>query len=153
MQPVGLVVSIPALLDVNVRINRNFGPDHQRFLSALPTNAAGEPVPEILDIAEFAQAVFGWSIQDLYGAAGAPAVPDSLEAPLPEHNETLRPTYALREFQPKIRSMNGFCWSRCFLRKLIWTRSSSPTRDDGRPAPRLDLKGFFERPAFRPGSW
>ena len=101
VQPVGLVVSIPALLDANVRINRNFGPDHQRFLSALPTNFDGEPVPEIADFVEFAQTVFGWSTQDLYGAPGAPAVPESLEAPLPEYNETLRPTYALREFQPK----------------------------------------------------
>src|SRR5438874_1869695 len=88
VQPVGLVVSIPALLQANARINRNFGPDHQRFLGALPTDSSGEPVPEIADFVEFAQAVFGWSCQDLYGAPGAPPVPDSLEAPLPEYNET-----------------------------------------------------------------
>jgi hypothetical protein len=101
VQPVGLVVSIPALLEANARINRNFGPDHQKFLSALPTDRDGEPVPEIPGFLEFAETVFGWSLQDLYGAPGAPAVPNSLEAPLPEYNETLRPTYALREFQPQ----------------------------------------------------
>jgi hypothetical protein len=101
VQPVGLVVSIPALLDANARINRNFGPDHQKFLSALPADRDGDPVPEIPSFPEFAQTVFGWSLQDLYGAPGAPALSSSLEAPLPEYNETLRPTYALREFEPK----------------------------------------------------
>jgi hypothetical protein len=101
VQPVGLVVSIPALLDANARINRNFGPDHQKFLSALPTDRDGDPVPEISSFPEFAQTVFGWSLQDLCGAPGAPPVPNSLEAPLPEYNETLRPTCALREFEPK----------------------------------------------------
>jgi hypothetical protein len=36
VQPVGLVVSIPALLQANAFLNRNFGPEHQRFLAALP---------------------------------------------------------------------------------------------------------------------
>jgi len=101
VQPVGLVVSIPALLQANARINRNFGPDHQRFLGALPTDPAGEPLPEIADFVEFARTALAWSPQDLYGAPGSPPIPDSLEAPLPEYNETLRPTYALREFDPK----------------------------------------------------
>jgi N-6 DNA Methylase len=101
VQPVGLVVSIPALLDANARINRNFGPDHQRFLSALPVDRDGEPIPEVPDFVAFAQTVFEWRIEDLYGAGGASALPTSLEVPLPEYNETLRPTLALREFQPK----------------------------------------------------
>jgi N-6 DNA Methylase len=101
VQPVGLVVSIPALLDANARINRNFGPDHQRFLSVLPVDRDGEPIPEIPDFVAFAQAVFEWRLEDLYGAPGAPALPNSLEVPLPEYNETLRPSLALREFQPK----------------------------------------------------
>jgi len=101
VQPVGLVVSIPALLDANARINRNFGPDHQRFLSALPVDRGGEPIPEIPDFVVFAQAVFEWRLEDLYGAPGAPVLPNSLEVPLPEYNETLRPSLALREFQPK----------------------------------------------------
>ena len=101
VQPVGLVVSIPALLDANARINRNFGPDHQKFLNSLPVNRDGEPIPEIPDFVVFAQAVFEWRLEDLYGAPGAPVLSTSLEVPLPEYNETLRPTLALREFQPK----------------------------------------------------
>src|SRR5215472_12096081 len=100
VQPVGLVVSIPALLDANARINRNFGPDNQKFLSALPVDRDGEPIPEIPDFVPFAQAVFDWRLEDLYGAPGAPVLPNSLEVPLPEYNETLRPSLALREFQP-----------------------------------------------------
>src|SRR5436305_2448333 len=99
VQPSGLVVSIPALLDADAYINQNYGPDHRRFLSALPTGQDGGPVPEILDFVSFVQTVFEWSPQDLYGSPGAPPLPESLEVPLPEYHETLRPTYALREFQ------------------------------------------------------
>jgi hypothetical protein len=101
VQPAGLVVSVPALLDARAFLNRNFAPDHRRFLDALPANRDGEPVPEIPDFPGFARAVFGWGAEDLWGSAGAPGLPTSLEAPLPEYGETLRPTYALREFEPK----------------------------------------------------
>jgi hypothetical protein len=101
VQPVGLVVSIPALLEANAYINRNFGPLHRQFLNALPSNGGGQPIPEIHDFPEFARSLFGWGTEDLYGAPGAPAIPESLEAPLPEYNETLRPSFALHEFQPK----------------------------------------------------
>jgi hypothetical protein len=101
VQPSGLVVSIPALLEARAFLNRNYAPDHRRFLDALPANRDGEPVPEIPDFPAFARAVLRWSTDDLWGAPGAPALPASLEAPLPEYGETLRPTYALREFEPK----------------------------------------------------
>lgn len=101
VQPVGLVVSIPALLEASAYINRNFGRLHRQFLDALPANGDGKPIPEIYEFPKFAEAVFGWGTGDLYGAPGAPAVPDTLETPLPEYGETLRPSYALREFQPK----------------------------------------------------
>src|SRR5271157_6047101 len=93
VQPAGLVVSIPALLDARAFLNRNFAPDHRRFLDALPANRDGEPVPEVPDFPAFARSVFGWGVEDLWGSAGAPALPTSLEAPLPEYGETLRPTY------------------------------------------------------------
>jgi N-6 DNA Methylase len=100
VQPVGLVVSIPAMLDANVRINQNVAPDHRRFLEALPSDSAGEPIPEVVDFPQFAHTVLGWSASDLYGAPGAASLPDSLEISLPDYNETLRPTYSLREFEP-----------------------------------------------------
>jgi hypothetical protein len=100
VQPVGLVVSIPAMLDASVRVNQNFAPEHRNFLEALPTGSDGEPIPEVSDFPEFVESVLGWSRNDLYGAPGAPELPTSLEVSLPDYNETLRPTYALREFEP-----------------------------------------------------
>ena len=41
VQPTGLVVSIPALIDASAFLNRNYGPDHQRLLSALPQDSDG----------------------------------------------------------------------------------------------------------------
>jgi len=96
VQPLGLVVSIPALLDARAHINRNFGPEHRAFLEALPRDKRGEPIPEITNFPTFAKAVFGWTDSDLCCEP-----PASLEVVLPEYDETLRPTYALREFQPK----------------------------------------------------
>ena len=100
VQPSGLVVSIPALIEARAYVNRNISPDHQRFLSALPSDRDGEPVPEIANFPEFARSVFGWAPEDIYGAPAAPALPETLEAPLPTYGETLRPTYALHDFQP-----------------------------------------------------
>jgi hypothetical protein len=100
VQPSGLVVSIPALIEARAYVNRNISPDHERFLNALPTDRDGDPVPEIANFPEFARLVFGWATDDLYGAPGAPPIPETLEAPLPAYGETLRPTYALHDFQP-----------------------------------------------------
>ncbi|MGB6875441.1 MAG: hypothetical protein WBD87_05350, partial [Candidatus Acidiferrales bacterium] len=100
VQPVGLVVSIPAMLDANLRVNQNSAPDHRRFLEALPSTAEGDPNPEIDDFPRFAQDVLGWSPSDLCGTPGSDPVPASFEVALPEYNETLLPTYALRDFDP-----------------------------------------------------
>ena len=60
VQPVGLVVSIPAMLDASVRVNQNFAPEHRNFLEALPTGGDGEPIPEVSDFPEFAESALGW---------------------------------------------------------------------------------------------
>jgi hypothetical protein len=100
VQPSGLVVSIPALLEANARLDQNYAPSHRRFLSSLPAGPDGEPVSEILNFATFAQTVFEWRPEDLYGAPGTPPLPQSLEIALPDYHETLRPTFALRDFEP-----------------------------------------------------
>ncbi len=96
VQPVGLVVSIPALLNAQAHVNRNIAPDHQRFLSCLPRDK-DEPIPEIRDFPEFTRTVLGWEAADLLGAPGSPPLPADLEVTLPEYHETLRPTYAVKE--------------------------------------------------------
>jgi N-6 DNA Methylase len=100
VQPSGLVVSIPAMLEANVRINANQGPEHRQFLEYFLEDKDGEPIAMLGSFPEFAETVLGWQIGDLYGAPGSGLLPESLEAALPEYNETLRPTYALREFDP-----------------------------------------------------
>jgi hypothetical protein len=100
VQPTGLVVSIPSLIDASAFLNRNYGPEHQRLLSALPQDRDGSPVPEISDFTRFAQDVFGWDSELMLGSPGAEPVPPELEVNLENYNETLRPTYALR-------SLNG----------------------------------------------
>lgn len=100
VQPSGLVVSIPAMLEANVRINANQGPEHRQFLEYFLEDKDGEPIAMLGSFPEFAEAVLGWQTSDLYGAPGSEPLPESLEAALPEYNETLRPMYALREFDP-----------------------------------------------------
>jgi hypothetical protein len=100
VQPTGLVVSIPSLIDASAFLNRNYGPEHQRLLSALAQDSDGTPVAEISDFARFAQDVFGWDSELILGSPGAEPVPPDLEVNLENYNETLRPTYALR-------SLNG----------------------------------------------
>jgi hypothetical protein len=101
VQPVGLVVSIPALLAAQAHINRNIVPDHQRFLDCLPRDAHDELIPELRDFAEFTQQVLGWRAGDLEVIPPGDAHYASIEVPLPEYSETLRPTHVVRELEPK----------------------------------------------------
>jgi hypothetical protein len=95
VQPVGLVVSVPALLAGGAHVNRNITPDQQRFLSILPRDNQGEIVPEIRDFPEFACTVLGWDQADLIST-------DQLESlVVAVYGELLQPTFAVKEFKPK----------------------------------------------------
>jgi hypothetical protein len=100
VQPVGLVVSIPALVSAQAYINRNILPDHQRFLSCLPRDKSEELIPEIRDVAEFVQTVLGWRENDMEAVVPGDAQYAGLEITLPEYHETLRPTHIVREPEP-----------------------------------------------------
>jgi hypothetical protein len=95
VQPVGLVVSIPALLAAQAHVGRISPADHQEFRACLPTDKDNEIVPEIRDLLEFVQSVLAWEPTDLQEP------PSSLEVALPEYHETLHPTFVVPEFQPK----------------------------------------------------
>lgn len=45
VQPVGVVVSIPPLLEAGAAINRHFVPLHKDFLSVLLPESDGSPIP------------------------------------------------------------------------------------------------------------
>src|SRR4051812_18301896 len=94
VQPVGLIVSIPALLSAQAHVNRNIASEHQRFLSLLSKDDCGQTIPAVPDLADFLTTLFGWDRNDLQVFPNAPP-PDfaGLEIVLPEYHETLRPTH------------------------------------------------------------
>jgi hypothetical protein len=104
VQPVGLVVSPPALVAAQAHVNRNIVPDHRRFLEWIEDvedPETGQTVRALADLPGLLREVFGWDKQDLIGGPGADPLPDDLEVALPEYGETLRPTYAVREPEPR----------------------------------------------------
>jgi methylase of polypeptide subunit release factors len=104
VQPTGLLVSIPALACAQVHLDRNAAPLQLKlktFLRRQQGTGEAEPRAEFAGFPAFAAAILGWPREELFGAPPAPAVPEELAAPLPEYGEVLRPTYALREYQPR----------------------------------------------------
>ncbi|MBA2116684.1 DNA methyltransferase [Bremerella alba] len=103
VQPVGLVVSVPAMLEAQCYVNKNIMAEHAQFLSCLPRDN-DQPIPEIRDLAEFTQKVLDWEAADLVDIPARGPLPGnmaSLEVILPQYNETLRPTQAVPAFKPE----------------------------------------------------
>src|SRR5271157_407154 len=101
LQPVGLVVSPPALADAQAFPSKNIIPEHTRFLDLVEqVTVEGEhdPRPAIREFPRFATQILGWEPADVVGTPESGPVPDSIEVTLTEYNETLRPTYAVPEF-------------------------------------------------------
>ena len=94
IQPEGLVVSIPALLEARAHINQNFLPRHRALLEFLPKDRAGQPIGELPGFLPFAESILGWSQADIAGAPQAPPLPDTLQFYLRDYGET--PTADLR---------------------------------------------------------
>src|SRR5438067_1968050 len=96
VQPVGLVVSPPALLQAQAHVNVNVLAEHQKFLGHVTEALVvgrPEPLPAIKDLRALLLDVFGWQPGDLI-EAGGPRVA-ALEVFLAEYHETLRPTFAV----------------------------------------------------------
>jgi hypothetical protein len=98
VQPVGVVVSTPALLEVGAAINRNFVPLHRAFLSILPSDRDGNPIPELTNFCRFATEVLGWQPDDLA------LPPDRYTVALPGYDDVLQPARAVI-----ISSADNFC--------------------------------------------
>ena len=96
LQPVGLVVSPPALVRAQAVPSQNVAELQQQLLSVVEHPPGSESVtdePALTNLPAFFQTVLGWSLDDIAGASGGPPLPDGLELVLPDFNETLRPTY------------------------------------------------------------
>lgn len=101
VQPVGLVVSIPAMLEAQCYVNKNIMAEHARFLNCLARDSAGNVQTEIRDLREFVQSVLGWESDDLISLPERGRLPSDytdLEVVLPQYHETLRPTHVVPEF-------------------------------------------------------
>ena len=109
LQPMGLVVSPPALAEVLAFPNANIIPDHNRFLECVgDVSVAGkdEKVPAITDFPRFCSHVLGWRPSDLVGSKEGGPLPETLESVLTEYHETLRPTYAVEHPESKSQSQS-----------------------------------------------
>ncbi len=102
LQPVGLVVSPPALLAAQAFLNRDILKEQQALLALItPTSREGEDTrvrerPLLpLSFWDLATQVLGWKASKLVGSPGGPTLPESLAVVLVEFGETLRPTYAV----------------------------------------------------------
>lgn len=98
IQPNGLVVSIPALLEARAHINQNFLPRHRALLEFLPKDRTGTPLGELPGFLPFATAILGWAESDIAGAPQGPPLPESVQFYLRDYGEMLRPKYAVRDF-------------------------------------------------------
>ena len=95
LQPVGLVVTPPALVAAQAVLPRGAGtliPLQQRLIECVEATPEGA---RLSDFPRFAREILDWRETDLHGGPGAPLLPDELCAPLPAYGETLRPTYAV----------------------------------------------------------
>ena len=103
LQPVGLVVSPPALAAAGAFPTKNIIPDHARFLESRrdrsPWRVRTTLNPPSANSRALPHSVLGWEPADLLGSPRRRILsPRSLEVALPEYNETLRPSYAVPEF-------------------------------------------------------
>ncbi|WP_204140719.1 Eco57I restriction-modification methylase domain-containing protein, partial [Halomicronema sp. CCY15110] len=99
LQPVGLVVSPPALIKAQAVIDRAKLVDLQERLQAVISTEAiprhqDDGIAWIENFPAFTQQVLGWMPEDLVPAAD---LPDRLSAVLPSYGETLRPTYGVKD--------------------------------------------------------
>jgi hypothetical protein len=97
VQPVGLVVSIPAMIAAGAQVNRNIAPVHARFLACLPRDKNDGIIPEIRDFTQFACAVLDWRGSDLLDSGPL----HDLHVALPEYHETLAPSFAVKNVEAK----------------------------------------------------
>ena len=102
LQPVGLVVSAPALFAAGAFPDRNVLEKRNALLSLILPRGAKETDKEFakrkptpVRFPALAREVLGWKAGKLFGAADGPPVPESLDLVLTAFNETLRPTYAV----------------------------------------------------------
>ena len=101
VQPEGLVVSAPALVDAQAIIDRaQLGDLQRRFAEQVTTlrltdSDTGETQPGIENLQRLVTGFLGWPYELLVGVDPSRPLPESLSIALPEFQETLRPSFAV----------------------------------------------------------
>ena len=107
VQPEGLVVSAPALVDAQAIIDRaqlaglqrGFA-EHVTSLRLLESDTS-DTRPGIENLQLLVTAFLGWPYESLAGVDPSCPLPESLRISLPEFQETLRPSFAVKNPHPK----------------------------------------------------
>ncbi|AFY66690.1 Eco57I restriction-modification methylase domain-containing protein [Geitlerinema sp. PCC 7407] len=102
LQPIGLVVSPPALIKAQAVVDRGKLVDLQdRLLGVISTEPISrhpdDKIAWIENFPAFTQKVLGWRDRDLAGALCPDELPENLSVALPGYGEVLQPTYAVRD--------------------------------------------------------
>ncbi len=130
LQPVGLVVSAPALVAAQVFPDRNITAKQQTLRSLLPPLSPTPP-----DLLTVLREVLGWPIDDgtlVGGRSGGPPVPPELSVPLPEFGETLRPSYAVRNLYCQPGDADSPAWALLIQTLLPRTSFDDPGAEEYR---------------------
>jgi hypothetical protein len=110
VQPEGLVVSAPALVDAQAIIDRaQLGDLQRRFAEQVASlrieeSDTGETSPGIADLAGFLRDFLGWPEELLQGLDPSRPLPPDLTVSLPEFGEILAPTFAVARPPSQVRS-------------------------------------------------
>jgi very-short-patch-repair endonuclease len=101
LQPVGLVVSPPALIKAQAFVDRaQVIALQEQLLAVCETPSAKESDSDglyIPDFLKFAELVLGWLPEDVSSYPERETLSDGLEVVLPDYGETLKPTYAVHD--------------------------------------------------------
>ena len=94
LQPEGLVVSPPALVDAQAFVDKSKALALQPILQAItqPVLPNGKAQTHVQQFEPFAQQILEWDSEDFEEQA---QLPESLAVPLPDYGEMLRPDYAV----------------------------------------------------------
>jgi len=104
LQPDGLVVTAQTLVDAGVQIDRSQLPALQERFIALTTRLTWGEEQEAVGVGNltlFLEEFLGWLPSYLVGEHRPEPIPEELIVALPDFEETLSPTSALRKFQPR----------------------------------------------------
>ncbi len=105
IQPTGLVVSAPALVRAGAILDRRDAEGQillRERVEQQDIDAEEGPTPWLPDFRAFASSVLGWSFSSNgYAGTADNPIPPELEVVLSAYDETLRPDFAVREFDPE----------------------------------------------------